>query len=308
MSPTDLIKEIDLDIEQDIVIPPFESGAADGDDYVIDDAEDTSGESEKFAHCIAVMGAAGGVGTTSLCVQLAHNLAVKAKTIAPTKPPSVCLVDLDFESGACSHHLDVSPNLSLNDLRQSPENIDRALVSAFMTPHSSGIDVLAAQASLGGEESINPESVAALLDEISQMYDYVIIDVPRNWRSWNMAAIGGSDRFVIVSDPTIPSLHLARTLIKAVEEKFDHQIKAEVILNKLERRSFRNPLRQKDAELALKREVTATICLDTDTLREAINCGEPAAIIKPDSRYVKDTKHVQDILLKQGDVQDKAAA
>jgi len=274
--------------------------------------EPTSGARETYAHCIAVMGAAGGVGTTSLCVQLAHNLAVDAQKISQkhtqSRQPSICLVDLDFEGGACRHHLDLSPNLSLDDLKQSPEHIDRAFVSALVSTHSSGIDLLAVPNSLGGNENVEPASVVALLDVVSQMYDHVIIDVPRYWRPWNMAAIGGSDRFVIVTDLTIPSLHLARMRIKAVEEKFDNQIKADIILNKYERRSFRNSLREKDAEIALKRDITATICIDTDTLREAINCGEPAGIIRPDSRYVKETKLVQKKLLKQTDIQSKSAA
>ena len=148
----------------------------------------------------------------------------------------------------------------------------------------------------------------ALLDVISQMYDHVIIDVPRYWRAWNMAAIGGSDRFAIVTDLTIPSLQLARMRMTSIEEKLGGKIHSEIILNKYERRSFRNALREKDAEVALKRRISATVCIDTDTLREAINCGEPAGAIRPESRYVKDVKSLHKALLEQHVKEKRSAA
>ena len=254
------------------------------------------------ANCMAFMGAAGGVGVTSLCIQIAHDLALgsqkKLNKFARNKEPRVCLIDLDFEGGSCAHHLDLTPSLSMAALTQSADRIDRAMVSALVTTHSSGLDLLAAPNTLGGNDMANPHVVVALLDFICQMYDHVIIDVPRYWRPWNMAAIGGSDRFTIVTDLTIPSLHLARMRVEAIEEKLGGTIRADIILNKYERRSFRNALRQKDAETALKRSINSTVCVDTDTVREAINCGEPVGVIRPESRYVKDVRVLQKALSK----------
>jgi len=161
---------------------------------------------------------------------------------------------------------------------------------------------------LGGNDLANPATVVALLDAISQMYDHIIIDVPRYWRAWNMAAIGASDKFVIVTDLTVPSLHLARMRMESIEKKLEGHIRAEIILNKYERRSFRNALRQKDAETALKRDINSTICIDNDTLREAINCGEPVGVVRPESRYVKDVRYAQKILSKQDSIQKREAA
>lgn len=311
MSPTDLIEEIDLS-DDALMIPPC------GEDVLLLDMVEEvvqipqTGSKEQGAYCMALMGAAGGVGTTSLCIQLAHDLAVNSeKTLQKTsrsKEPRVCLIDLDFEGGSCTHHLDLTPSLSMTDLTQSADRIDRAFVSALVTTHASGLDLLAVPNTLGGNDIANPMTVVAILDLICQMYDHVIIDVPRYWRPWNMAAIGGSDKFAIITDLTIPSLHLARTRMEAIEKKLEGHIRADIILNKYERRSFRNALRQKDAETALKRAVSATVCVDTDTLREAINCGEPVGAVRPESRYVKDVRHVQKMLLKQQDIQARVAA
>lgn len=269
-------------------------------------------EPESHAHCISIMGAAGGVGATSLCVQIAHNIAQDLLKKAPRgkriKDAHICLIDLDFEGGACAHHLDIAPNMMTSDLEESPEKIDRAFISSLIASHSSGIDLLATPNSLGGNDTVNPSAILALLDNVSQMYDHIIIDVPRYWRPWNIAAIGASNRFIILTDLTIPSLQLARMRMNAVEEKLGNHVRAEIILNKYERRSFRNSLREKDAQTALKRNITATVCTDPDTLREAINCGEPAGIVRPDSRYVKDIRKIQKLLLTERIESDRSAA
>ena len=302
LTPTDLLKDVSLSDDDGLAIPMCIDDAPVSNEATLEAAPIVTPPNQG-AYCIAMMGAAGGVGVTSLCIQIAHNLAVESqkklqKTVR-TKEPRVCLIDLDFEGGSCAHHLDLIPSLSMTDLTQSAERIDRAYVSSLVSTHSSGLDLLAASNTLGGNDIANPMTVVALLDVICQMYDHVIIDVPGYWRPWNMAAIGGSDKFAIVTDLTIPSLHLARMRMKSIEDKLGNQIRTEIILNKYERRSFRNALRQKDAEVALNRNISASVCIDTETLREAINCGEPAGSIRPESRYVKDVLHVQSLLLNQ---------
>jgi len=312
MSPKDLIEEVNLGGDDGLAIPSCGDDVLLLEDIVSETLAPSNIQPNTGAHCIAIMGAAGGVGTTSLCIQVAHDLAINAqKKLQKTsryQEPRICLIDLDFESGACAHHLDLMPGLSMPDLTQSADRIDRAFISSLVTTHSSGLDLLAAPNCLGGNDMANPRTVVALLDIICQMYEHVIIDVPRYWRPWNMAAIGGSDKFAIVTDLTIPSLHLTRMRLEAIEAKMEGQIRTEIILNKYERRSFRNALREKDAETALKRKIMATVCIDTETLREAINCGEPAGAIRPESRYVKDVRYVQKNLLKQQDIESRVAA
>ena len=312
LTPTDLIEAVIMDGDDGLSIPESDEDVLLLENDIAEAPVAAMRNEDSDAFCTAFMGAAGGVGVTSLCIQMAHSLAADMQKnmgkFSRSKEPRICLIDLDFEGGACVHHLDLLPSLTMNDLMQSPDRIDRAFVSALVTTHSSGIDLLAAPNTLGGNDMVNPMVVVALLDLISQMYDYVIIDVPLYWRSWNMAAIGGSDRFCLVTDLTIPSLQLARLRMQAIEEKLGHTVTADIILNKHERRSFRNSLRQKDAETALKRKITGTVCVDSDTVREAINCGEPVGAIRPESRYAKDVKTLQKQLIETTENADLKAA
>lgn len=311
MSPKDLIhlaSDDGLSIPQtDDVIVSHDSTTSEDSPLLLDEIAqepiiDTDSPPPSDAVCLALMGAAGGVGVTSLAIEIAYNLAREtqketAKNIRATEP-RVCLIDLDFENGSCAHHLDLPPSLTMKDLQGAPERIDRAFTAALMSTHESGLAVLAAPHTLGGNDNVNPQTVITLLDMASQMYDFVVLDVPRFWRPWTMAAIGGADHFALVTDVMIPSLCSARERLLTLEKAFDGNIQCDVILNKYERRSFRNALRIKDAETALKRKITASICLDTDTARESVNCGEPACAIRPESRFSKDIREFQSLWIK----------
>jgi len=70
------------------------------------------------------------------------------------KGPSVALIDLDFESGACADYLDLKAGLSPDDLQGDPARIDVPLTAAFIRRHKTGIHVLAAENRLGGNDAV----------------------------------------------------------------------------------------------------------------------------------------------------------
>lgn len=258
--------------------------------------KDTSFKNEIYpaSQCWAFMGSVGGVGTTTLAVQMAYELAKLQggtnKKIRRGAEPQICLIDLDFEAGSCMHHLDVEPSLSIEDLTTEAIRVDTTLAQALLSTHNSGISVLAAPNMIGANARVKPETVLALLDAACEMFPYVILDLPRNWEGWSQAAIAGSDFVGLLSEMTIPSLHMARTKRDQLIEILDDEAACQIILNKYERRSFTNKLRNSDAQIALQCEIFGTMCMDQNITREALNCGEPVGAIRSDSRYAKDSR------------------
>jgi len=246
------------------------------------------------ALCLSFMGVSGGVGVTSICVDLAY--AMSRKATGPTRKKSapvssgVCVIDMDFDSGSCAQLLDLTPALTHKDLQTSADRIDRSMMAALAVRHESGLELIACDNAMGGNDDINADTVVAILDQACQIYQTVIIDIPRYWRPWNAAAIAGADRFSLVTDLTIPSLHLAQTRLTKLRDQFGSDFDCEILLSKFERRSFRNALRIKDAEKALGKDIQSSICYDIDTLRESINSGHPAGAVKSESRYAKDIR------------------
>lgn len=242
----------------------------------------------------ALVGATGGVGTTSLATQLAHEFAVsvtgKQTSIKRPTDAKVCLIDLDFEAGACAHHLDLLPSLTLEDLCGPATQIDKAFTQALVSTHECGISLLATPNTIGANTRVNPETIMAMLDAAADLFDIVIIDLPRYQQAWTFSIMRAVDVLGLTCELTIPSLHAARERLVQLASTSNETVNAQVILNKFERRSFKNTLRLSDAETALGRSILSTLCLDPDTTREALNCGEPAGAIRPDSRFVKDVR------------------
>ena len=244
----------------------------------------------------ALVGATGGVGTTSLATQLAHEFAVTAAAHHTSRrrpaDAKVCLIDLDFESGACAHHLDLLPSLTLEDLCGPAEQIDTAFTQALVSTHECGISLLAAPNTIGANARVNPQTIMAMLDAAAELYDIVIIDLPRYQQPWTLSVMRAVDVLGLTCELTIPSLHAARERLAQLASTANGAVNAQVILTKFERRSFKNTLHLNDAETALGRSILSTLCLDPDTTREALNCGEPAGAIRPDSRFVKDVRNL----------------
>ena len=242
-----------------------------------------------FKKVIGLMGVTGGVGTTSLAIQMAYDIIKQGGR----KAPSVALVDLDFENGSCAAYLDVQPRLTHEDLNADPDRIDVPLTAAFLNRHKTGINVLATKNHLGGNDIVNPNTVLALLDTVCEMFDIIILDIPQIWRPWNHAAIGASDHFALLTELSIPGVHKARHKIESIEAIITHMPgPTEVIITKMERRRLKNEIRLQDALRILDRPLSGAICIDDDTTLSALNRGLPAGMIRPEGRYIKDTRNV----------------
>jgi len=249
-------------------------------------APQASADTSNDAKIFAFMGAVGGVGVTSLSIQTALS-ARKLLKESGVKDPEVCVIDLDFDCGSVLSHLDLPARLTLDHLRSGAAHIDAAMTSALAVQHSSNIHVLATVPALSGNDLVDPSCVLSMMDSASTMYDAVILDVPRMWRTWTHAAIAAADKFGLITEMTIPSLAAARARSEAITS---HQsdVKPEFILNRYERRALKGSLSEKDAKRALGQKPTATICPDSQSLQDAMNCGQPVGCVHADSRYVND--------------------
>lgn len=302
-----------VELDETLAIPEFDTEHTDEiTNQSIETTPPTAPTGQNCPRIFALVGATGGVGTTSLATQLAHEFAMAhaPKHISRRGPadPTVCLIDLDFESGACAHHLDLLPSLTLEDLCGPAEQIDKAFTQALVSTHECGIALLAAPNTIGANARVNPQTIMAMLDAAAELFDTVIIDLPRYQQPWTLSVMRAVDLLSVTCELTIPSLHAARERLAKLSQATSNEVNAHVILSKFEKRSFKNMLRLSDAETALGRSVLTTLCMDPDTTREALNCGEPAGAIRSDSRYVKDVRKLAEILkMTQGAPLVKAA-
>jgi pilus assembly protein CpaE len=243
------------------------------------------GEAEFFAF----LPAAGGVGVTTLAIQTAFLLmrANGRKALART-----CLIDLDFQNGACADHLDVEPRLILDEIVPNPDRLDDLLLDMMLSEHPSGLKVLAAPNRPAEMRTFDPAVVTRLLDLASRRFDNVVIDMPRTWFPWTDDVLVGADRVYIVTEMTVPGLRLARRLTAAITERLGEAVKPAAIVNRFESSLFGTGLRQSDIEAALGSALAGCVANNYRQVREAIDRGVPLEEIKASSNVLADLRKI----------------
>jgi pilus assembly protein CpaE len=235
-----------------------------------------AGNETKEAEIYTFLPAVGGAGVTTLAIQTAMLL-LHSGTRGPA---STCLVDLDFQHGACADYLDIEPRLNLNEIEPRPERLDRQLLEVMLSHHSSGLAVVAAPNRPAEMRSFDPEMVTRLLDLVSTHFDHVVIDMPRTWFSWTDSVLLGSNNVFIVSQATVPGLRHAKQLVAAVDERLGEGPKPKVIVNRFEQQMFSSGLRRADIEQALGESFATCIPNHYSIVREAIDRGVPLESVK----------------------------
>ena len=232
--------------------------------------------------------AAGGVGVTMLAVQTAMLLL----NSSPRSKTSTCLVDLDFQHGACADYLDLEPRLNLGEIETRPERLDRQLLEVMLSHHPSGLAVIAAPNRPAEMRSFDPDVVTRLLDLVSTNFDYVVFDMPRTWFSWTDSVLLGSNKLFIISEMTVPGLRHAKQLVEAVRERLGDGPKPQVIINRFVQKMFSSGLRKGDIEQVLGDAFACCIPNDYGLVREAIDRGVPLEEIKPGNNITMQLKRL----------------
>jgi pilus assembly protein CpaE len=254
------------------------------------------------AQIFTFLPAVGGAGVTTLAVQTAMlllNSGARGKA-------ATCLVDLDFQHGACADYLDIEPRLNLSEIEPRPERLDRQLLEVMLSHHPSGLAVIAAPNRPAEMRSFDPDVVTRLLDLVSSNFDFVVFDMPRTWFSWTDSVLLGSNKLFIVSETTVPGLRHAKQLVEAVRERLGGGPKPQVIINRFEQKWFSPGLRRSDVEQAIGEAFAACIPNHYGLVREAIDRGVPLEEVKPGNKITLQLKKL--ILPQAGDKAGKAAA
>jgi pilus assembly protein CpaE len=245
------------------------------------------------AQIFTFLPAVGGAGVTTLAVQTAMlllNSGARGKS-------STCLVDLDFQHGACADYLDIEPRLNLNEIEPRPERLDRQLLEVMLSQHPSGLAVIAAPNRPAEMRSFDPDVVTRLLDLVSSHFDYVVFDMPRTWFSWTDSVLLGSNKLFIVSETTVPGLRQAKQLVNAIRERLGDGPKPQVIINRFVAKMFSSSLRRADIEQAIGDAFLACIPNDYALVREAIDRGVPLEDVKKGNKI---TLQLKKLIVPQG--------
>ena len=241
----------------------------------------------KQARCIAFLPALGGVGNTTLAVATAAALQKSAR--GPLA--SCCVVDLNLQAGSVADYLDLTPNLQLEEIANSPDRLDAHLLEVMLSRHDSGLAVLAAPPSLAGFERVDADLIGKLLDLASDKFEYVIIDMPRVWFPWCENIVRGSDDRFIVTQMTVSGLRQARRTAEILENSFGLDSRNSVIVNRCPWFG-RGGIKKRHALELLGERMAGFVSDCGQLVREAQNRGVPLNDVKRSNRIENELRAI----------------
>ena len=218
---------------------------------------------------MAFMPASGGVGTTALAIETASILNSHGQKLGRT----TCIVDLNFQHGACAEYLDIEPRFDISEIENAPERLDRQLLDVMLSKHESGLSVICAPNMPTEMRSFKGALVVRLLDLVSAYFDNVVIDLPRTWFPWTETVITGSDKIFVVADMTVPSIRHSHRLVKAIEDRIGKQVAPRIIVNRMDFRKNATGLNAGDVEGALGEHFAGGVPNNYRLVRDAVDRG-----------------------------------
>jgi pilus assembly protein CpaE len=169
---------------------------------------------------IAVTGARGGVGATTVAVNLAWSL-------SHAHEKRVALIDLDLAFGGVALDLDIDPGSGLADALERPDRLDELFVKRAAAPVAPTLRVFASETDPAAAPQPTAEALRALLGHMAADTDVVVLDLPRAVARLDPALFGLADTALIVADPTLKAMRDAGR-IKALAAQ---ALRVEAVLN-----------------------------------------------------------------------------
>jgi pilus assembly protein CpaE len=224
---------------------------------------------------VALCGAKGGTGTTTLTVQLALAAVADKKR--------VCIVDMDLQKGDIPSYLDITHRRSIADLVAAAGDLDGTTLAEALYVHRDGPHVLMAPAEGERAEDVPARAARQILGGLRTRYDYVIADCGAYMTEASAVAIELADRVLITATPDLPCLRAVQRVTRMWGRL---QVRKEedlaVVLVRTDRRNEVQPeFARKVLGLPMLR---TTIPASYRTLEEAANTGSPKAVEGGDYR------------------------
>ncbi len=237
-------------------------------------------------HIINVIGAKGGVGTTTVAVNLAASLAEKKGV------KSVALVDMNMLFGEVPLFLEIKPKHDLSEITKQVSRLDNTFLMNALSKSSAGVYVLPSPRHFDHNDALDPKVMDRILELMSRMFDYVIIDGGHPLNPMFLKLLAASDTVLLTAVLTLPCLSNIDKLLRSLLNlgyPVDKLIK--VVMNRYIKSS---EISLDDAENGISKKIFWTIPNDYRTTLTAINQGKALSQIAKNAAITKSFKDLAD--------------
>jgi pilus assembly protein CpaE len=236
----------------------------------------TAPGSSPVGRVIAVVGAKGGVGSSTV----AHNL---AWSVASTLDTATIIADLDLGFGTAGLDYNQDPPTGIAEAVFAPDRVDATLVDRLLSKCSDNLSLLAAPATLDRLYDFPETAFDSILDVVRASTPCIILDLPHAWSAWTRRMLVGADEVIIVASPDLANLRNAKNMLDSIRgaRPNDHQPK--LVLNGVGLLK-RPEIAVADFTKTVELEPMAVIPHDAKLFGAAANNGQMIAEIEPNGK------------------------
>lgn len=162
---------------------------------------------------VMVIGTRGGVGASTVAINIAGTLAKQGK--------KTILLDLDLQFGSIALTLDIDPGHGLREALESPDRVDSMFLNSSAVKVAENLYVLAAEEEVGEAVMVGGDSLTTLLPELQRHFDCLVIDMPRHVAAGNWEAIGTAHAVLLVADLSLVGIRDTTRMLTASKDAIE---------------------------------------------------------------------------------------
>ncbi len=223
-------------------------------------------ESDPVGNTVAFIGAKGGVGSSTIC----HNV---AWTMSELMRTDVVIADLDLAFGTTGLDFNQDPVQGIADALSSPERLDDQLLDRLLTKCTDHLSIFAAPVILDRDYDISPDGCEMVIDIVRQNVPYVVVDLPNAWSDWSKRILTQADEVVITASPDLANLRNAKNIVDLLKSTRTNDGPPHLVIN-MANMPKRPEIGVKEFCQSLDLDASAIIEFDSEHFGQAANNGQ----------------------------------
>lgn len=244
---------------------------------------------------IAVLGSRGGVGTTSLAVNLGCALAAD-------KENKVVLVDIDLALGDSDVTLDIMPSYTLADVAMNIAEIDQKFLKGALSRHETGLYLLPHPVQLDDVGMVTDEHLQRLISLLRAGHTHVILDLSKSFRPTDFVALQAADLILLVAQLELTSIRNCVRLMATLGSAEGLVDKIHLVMNRVG--GDDQQISPERAEKTINRRIFWTIANDAKAMLGSRNAGKPLIAFAPKSKVCQQVQQLALVLSGKADAPD----
>lgn len=240
----------------------------------------TTGESGR---CIAVYSAKGGLGNTTLAVNLAFALA------RLRSGSHVALVDMVVEGGDVRTFLDINPRYTLEDLAKKSDEVDRPSFKSLLHAYADGVWVCAGPKTPDEGELLTGQRVSSIIRTLAPAFAFTVVDCEHSLTERTLSVLDLADEILLVTQLTVPAVRSLQRTLSLFERLSYPNRKLKVTVNRC---GSKSDLTLSDLRKVVSQPIVATISNDYLAMNNANTRGRPLHRVAPKSKATLDLRRL----------------